>query len=88
MLAGKTQTKVAESAEGDFDDLSVVSRLGTWLAYTAPGPNLLTRIFLYEMATGRIVPPGRRIVTTVPAPPGARTASGSTSCPPGTSNRS
>ena len=51
----KTQVKVAESAEGEFDDLSW-SPDSKWLAYSAPGPNLLTRIYLYEIATARIVP--------------------------------
>jgi len=54
-VAKKTQTKVAESAEGDFDDLAW-SPDSKWLAYTAPGPNLLTRIHLYEVAAARIVP--------------------------------
>ena len=51
----KTQVKVAESAEGNFADLSW-SPDSKWLAYSAPGPNLLTRIYLYEIATARIVP--------------------------------
>ncbi len=54
-VAKKTQTKVAESAEGDFDDLAWAPD-SKWLAYTAPGPNLMTRIFLFQVATGRIVP--------------------------------
>lgn len=51
----KTQTRVAESAQGNFDDLAW-SPDSKWLAYTAPGPNLLTRIYLYEVASSRIVP--------------------------------
>jgi tricorn protease len=54
-VAKRTQTKVAQSAEGNFDDLAW-SPDSKWLAYTAPGPNLLTRIYLYEVATARIVP--------------------------------
>jgi tricorn protease len=53
-VAKKTQTKVADSAEGDFDDLSW-SPDSKWLAYAAPGPNLLTRVYLYEIATARVV---------------------------------
>jgi len=54
-VAGKIQKKVADSAEGDFDDLSW-SPDSKWLAYSAPGPNLFNRICLYETGTGRIVP--------------------------------
>lgn len=54
-VAAKTQKKVADAAEGDFDDLRW-SPDSKWLAYTAPAENLLTRILLYEVATGRIVP--------------------------------
>ncbi len=54
-VATKTQTKVAESANGNFSDLAW-SPDSKWLAYTAPGPNLLTRIHLYELAAARIVP--------------------------------
>ncbi len=54
-VAKKTQTKVADSAEGNFDDLAW-SPDSKWLAYSAPGPNLLTRIYLYEIAAARIVP--------------------------------
>jgi len=54
-VAKKVQKKVAESAEGEFDDLQW-SPDSKWLADAAPGPNLLTRIFLYEFGTGRIVP--------------------------------
>jgi tricorn protease len=54
-VATKTQTKVAESANGNFSDLAW-SPDSKWLAYTAPGPNLLTRIHLYEVAAARIVP--------------------------------
>jgi len=54
-VAKKIQKKIAESAEGEFDDLQW-SPDSKWLAYAAPGPNLLTRIFLYEIGTGRSVP--------------------------------
>jgi tricorn protease len=54
-VSKKTQTKVADSADGEFDDLSW-SPDSKWLAYAAPGPNQLTRIYLYEIATARIVP--------------------------------
>ena len=54
-VAKKTQKQVAESANGNFDDLAW-SPDSRWLAYTAPGPNQLTRIFLYEVAAARIVP--------------------------------
>jgi len=53
--AKKTQTKVTDSADGDFDDLRW-SPDSKWLAYSAPGPNLLTRLYLYEIAAARIVP--------------------------------
>ncbi len=51
----KTQTKVAQSADGRFGDLEW-SPDSKWLAYTAPGPNQLARIYLYEIAAARIVP--------------------------------
>ena len=51
----KAQKKIADAAEGNFGDLSW-SPDSKWLAYSAPTPNLLMRIFLYEVATGRIVP--------------------------------
>ena len=54
-VAKKAQKKVADSAEGDFGDLRW-SPDSKWIAYTSPGPNLVTRIYLYEVATGRIVP--------------------------------
>lgn len=54
-VAKKVQKKIADAAEGDFDDLRW-SPDSKWLAYTAPAENLLTRILLYEVATGRIVP--------------------------------
>ncbi len=54
-IARKAQKKVADSAAGDFNDLAW-SPDSKWLAYTAPTPNLLTRIYLYEVATARIVP--------------------------------
>ena len=54
-IAKRVQKKITASAEGDFSDLSW-SPDSRWLAYAAPTANLLTRIFLYEVATGRIVP--------------------------------
>jgi len=54
-VAKKVQKKIAESAEGEFDDLRW-SPDSKWLAYAAPGPNQLTRIYLYEISTGRVVP--------------------------------
>ena len=54
-VAKKTQTKVSQSADGRFGDLQW-SPDSKWLAYTAPGPNQLTRIYLYEIASARIVP--------------------------------
>ncbi len=54
-VAKKTQKQVAESANGNFDDIAW-SPDSRWLAYTAPAPSQLTRIFLYEVATARIVP--------------------------------
>jgi tricorn protease len=54
-VAKKTQTKVTDSAAGDFDDLQW-SPDSRWLVYAAPGSNQLTRIFLYEIATTRIIP--------------------------------
>jgi len=54
-VAKKTQTKVAESAHGRFDDLEW-SPDSMWLAYTAPAANQLTQIHLYEIASGRSVP--------------------------------
>jgi tricorn protease len=54
-VAKRTSRKIADSAAGDFADVRW-SPDGRWIAYTAPGPNLLTRIFLFEIATGRIVP--------------------------------
>jgi tricorn protease len=54
-VAKKTQKQVAESANGNFNDIAW-SPDSRWLAYTAPGPNQLTRIVLYEVATARLVP--------------------------------
>ncbi len=54
-VAKKTQKKIADSADGNFDDVEW-SPDGKWLAYSAPGPNMLTRIHLYEIASARIVP--------------------------------
>ena len=54
-VAKKTQKKIADSADGNFEDVEW-SPDGKWLAYSAPGANQLTRIYLYEISTGRIVP--------------------------------
>ena len=54
-LGTKKQTKVAFAGNGDFDDLAW-SPDSRFLAYTAPDANTLTRIFLWEAATGRIEP--------------------------------
>jgi tricorn protease len=51
----KTQKKIADSTVGGFADLRW-SPDSKWLAYVASAPNLLSRILLYELATGRIVP--------------------------------
>jgi tricorn protease len=54
-VAKKTQTKVANSVQGGFGDLKW-SPDSKWLAYSTAGTNLLTRIYLCEAATARIVP--------------------------------
>ena len=54
-LATKKQTKLAFAGNGDFDDLAW-SPDNRFLAYTAPDANTLTRIFVWEAATGRIEP--------------------------------
>ena len=54
-VAKKTQKLVAESANGNFGDIAW-SPDSRWLAYAAPAPNQLTRIFLYEVATARSRP--------------------------------
>jgi tricorn protease len=54
-VAKKTQTKVANSVQGGFGDLRW-SPDSKWLAYSTAGPNLVTRIYLHEVATARIVP--------------------------------
>ena len=54
-LATKRQTKLASSAQGDFDDLAW-SPDSRYLAYTAPEANQLTRIWIWEAATGRVAP--------------------------------
>ena len=52
-VAKKTQTKVAESLDGGFGDLAW-SPDSRWLAFTAPAANQLTRIALFEVATGKV----------------------------------
>jgi tricorn protease len=54
-LKTKSETKVAENLEGDFNDLAW-SPDSRFLAYTAPDANLLTRIYLWEAGTNRSVP--------------------------------
>ncbi len=49
----KTDRKIADAQNGDFDGVrwSPDSR---WLAYVVPGPNELSRIWICEVATGRL----------------------------------
>jgi tricorn protease len=54
-ISSKKQTKLAVSGDGGFDDLAW-SPDSKYLAYTAPEPNQLNRIYLWEAATGTIVP--------------------------------
>lgn len=54
-VASKTQTRVAKSDEGGFGDVRW-SPDGRWLAYTAPASNLLTRLHLYGVESGRSTP--------------------------------
>jgi tricorn protease len=53
-VATKKQTKLVFAGDGDFDDLAW-SPDSRFLAYTAPAPNQLTRIHLWEAASGKIV---------------------------------
>ena len=54
-VATKKQTKLAVAGDGNFDDLAW-SPDSKYLAYTAPEPNQLTRIYVWEAATGKVVP--------------------------------
>jgi tricorn protease len=54
-VATRKQTKLAFAGDGNFDDLAW-SPDSRFLAYTAPEPNQLARIHLWEAATGKIVP--------------------------------
>jgi tricorn protease len=47
----KTNTLIATSRQGDFDDLAW-SRDSRWLAYTAPAATLLGQVFLYRIEGG------------------------------------
>ncbi|HEV2851309.1 MAG TPA: S41 family peptidase [Thermoanaerobaculia bacterium] len=51
----KKQTRIATSADGEFQDLSW-SPDSRWLAYAVPGANTFTRIFLHRAETGATVP--------------------------------
>ena len=51
----KTETKIIESQDGDIDDLAW-SPDSRFLAYTAPDTNLVTRVYLWQSATGAITP--------------------------------
>ena len=54
-VASKQQKRVAVCGEGDFDDVTW-SPDGKWLAYTAPDRNQMTRIYLYNVDSGKITP--------------------------------
>jgi tricorn protease len=54
-VASKQQKKIADAREGDFDHLAWSSD-SKWLAYTAPARNLMTQVFLYNVASGSITP--------------------------------
>ena len=56
MDVGSTQQKrVAVSDEGGFADVTW-SPDSKWLAYSSPANNQMTRLFLYEVESGRITP--------------------------------
>ncbi len=54
-LSRGSQTRLASTGNGNFDNLAW-SPDSKFLAYTAPEANLLTRIFLWDAASGRITP--------------------------------
>ncbi len=54
-VASGKQTKIASSVQGDFDDLAW-SPDSKYLAYATPEPNQLTRIYLWEASSGKVVP--------------------------------
>ena len=79
----KTSTLIATSRAGDFQDLAW-SRDSRWLAYSVPAPNTL-QPGLPLPDRGRHDDGGHDATgSTARARRGARTASGSTSCPTGT----
>ena len=86
-VAKKTQTKVAESADGGLRRPRAGRPTASGWPTRRPAPNQLTRIYLYEVATGAHRRRSRPIATTAAARRGARTASGSTSCRTATSSR-
>jgi tricorn protease len=54
-LAKKTETKIGDDPDGDFDDLTW-SPDSHFLAYTAPDANQVSRISVWEAATGKVTP--------------------------------
>jgi len=54
-IESKQNKKIAECGEGDFSDVTW-SPDGKWLAYTAPDKNQMTRLYLYNVDSGRITP--------------------------------
>ena len=54
-IASKQNTRIAESGEGDFADVTW-SPDGKWLAYTAPDKNQMLRLYLYSPDARRITP--------------------------------
>jgi tricorn protease len=54
-VASKVQKQIAKSDEGGFSDVRW-SPDGKWLAYTGPASNLLTRLYLYGVESGRSTP--------------------------------
>jgi tricorn protease len=54
-LAKKSETKIGDDPDGDFDDLTW-SPDSHFLAYAAPDANQVSRISVWEAATGKITP--------------------------------